>query len=82
VVFSARGGNGTILTIEDDGPGCSDEDLERIAQRGVRLDESTEGHGLGLAIARNVASSYGATIEFGRSETLGGFRVAVAFPPT
>ncbi len=81
VVFSARGGNGTVLTIEDDGPGCSAEDLERIAQRGVRLDESTEGHGLGLAIARNVASSYGATLEFGRSETLGGFRVTVAFPP-
>jgi signal transduction histidine kinase len=56
------------------------EELGRIAQRGVRLDETTEGHGLGLAIASGVVASYGATMRFGRSQALGGFEVVVTFP--
>jgi len=72
--------NGMILAVEDDGPGCSPEDLSRIARRGVRLDEATEGHGLGLAIATGIASSYGAEMRFGRSQELGGFEVLVTFP--
>jgi signal transduction histidine kinase len=70
------------LAVEDDGPGCSPEDLTRIARRGVRLDEATEGHGLGLAIAGSIASSYGAELRFGRSHALGGFEVRVLFPAT
>jgi signal transduction histidine kinase len=58
--------------------GCSPAGLEQIARRGVRLDETTEGHGLGLAIAGNIASSYGA--RYGRSQELGGFEVTVTFP--
>ncbi len=80
VVVSASDEGPLTLTVEDDGPGCSAEDLERLAQRGVRLDESIEGHGLGLAIARSIAASYGATLRFGRSATLGGFEVSVRFP--
>ena len=80
VLVTARGGNGIVLTIADDGPGCSPEGLEQIARRGVRLDETTEGHGLGLAIAGNIASSYGAEISYGRSRELGGFEVTVTFP--
>jgi signal transduction histidine kinase len=80
VLVSVRDEHPLVLTVEDDGPGCSPEDLSRIAQRGVRLDEATEGHGLGLAIARSIASSYGAELRFGRSETLGGFEVVVTFP--
>ena len=73
-------GAGLVLVVEDDGPGCSAEDLGRIARRGVRLDESTEGHGLGLTIVSSVAQSYGATVQFGRSATLGGFEVRLVFP--
>ena len=80
VLVSVRNDDGVALTVEDDGPGCSPQELDRIAQRGVRLDESTEGHGLGLAIATGIASSYGATIRFGRSQALGGFEVQVRFP--
>lgn len=68
------------LTVEDDGPGCPPEMLDRLAQRGVRLDESVGGHGLGLAIAADIVSTYDGTIKFGRSITLGGFLVSVRFP--
>jgi signal transduction histidine kinase len=79
ILVSVRDENGMVLAVEDDGPGCSPEDLSRIAQRGARLDEATEGHGLGLAIAKSIASSYGAEMRFGRSQKLGGFEVKVTF---
>lgn len=71
---------GFYLCVEDDGPGCSVEQLESLAGRGVRIDESTAGHGLGLAIASDIVAGYGGEIRFGRSETLGGFRVEVLLP--
>jgi len=73
---------GMVLAVEDDGPGCSPEGLRAIAQRGVRLDETTAGHGLGLAIASSIVSSYGAEMRLGRSEELGGFAATVTFPAT
>ena len=72
---------GMVLTVEDDGPGCSPDELSRIALRGARVDENTSGHGLGLAIAKGVASSYGAQLHLGRSAELGGLEAKVIFPP-
>ncbi len=72
--------DGFLLTIEDDGPGCPDADLERIAERGVRLDQATAGHGLGLAIVRDIVSSYGGELSLGRSSRLGGMLVSVSIP--
>jgi signal transduction histidine kinase len=80
VLVTVRHDDTLRLTVEDDGPGCSPEDIGRIAQRGVRLDETTEGHGLGLAIASGIAASYGAELQFGRSRELGGFEVSLSFP--
>jgi signal transduction histidine kinase len=56
----------------------SDEQLSLLARRGNRLDESVEGHGLGLAIAMDIAKLYGGAIEFDRSPSLGGLRVRVS----
>jgi signal transduction histidine kinase len=72
--------DGLTIAVEDDGPGCSDADLEKLARRGVRVDESAPGHGLGLAITRDVAASYGGEIRFGRSPDLGGFLARVRIP--
>lgn len=80
VLISARKESGLVLTVEDDGPGCAPEDLSKIARRGVRVDETVEGHGLGLAIAGDIASSYDAEMQLGRSDELGGFSVSVTFP--
>jgi signal transduction histidine kinase len=67
------------LSVEDDGPGCSQQELDLLSQRGVRLDESKAGHGLGLAIACDIVRLYEGEIRFERSN-LGGLAVRVAFP--
>lgn len=68
------------FTIEDDGPGVADAEWEKIAQRGVRIDENTAGHGLGLAIAKDLATLYGGALTLGRSPSLGGFLVTARIP--
>jgi signal transduction histidine kinase len=65
------------IIVSDDGQGISDDELGSLAERGVRLDEATEGHGLGLAIARDIVDLYGGELTFSRSAELGGLQVAV-----
>ncbi|MCF6191478.1 MAG: sensor histidine kinase [Cocleimonas sp.] len=68
------------IILEDDGAGKQPQELEQLAQRGVRLDESVEGHGLGLAICKDIVKLYAGEIHFNRSEKLGGFQVEVSLP--
>lgn len=68
------------LCIEDDGPGADVNQFQQIDKRGVRLDESKQGYGLGLAIVSDMVSEYSGTIIFSTSKTLGGFRVDVVLP--
>lgn len=68
------------MTIEDDGPGADEQRLQALAARGVRLDEATEGHGFGLAIAADIVRDYGGNYRFARSPKLGGFSVEIVLP--
>jgi signal transduction histidine kinase len=61
------------VDVEDDGRGVSEEKMNLLTVRGARIDERTES-GLGLSIAQDIAESYGAEIQFSRSE-LGGLKV-------
>lgn len=63
------------IIIEDDGLGCTKEQLMQITQRGIRVDESIAGHGLGLSIVKEIAQIYHLDALFDRSPELGGLRV-------
>jgi signal transduction histidine kinase len=80
VVVTVEQGPGIIISVEDDGPSCSLQDMQQLSKRGLRLDEAVQGHGLGLAIVRDIAVFYGGTLEIMRSAQLGGLQVSVQFP--
>ncbi|RMJ06355.1 Virulence sensor histidine kinase PhoQ [Marinobacter litoralis] len=53
-----------MIAVADDGPGVQETELAHLGQRGVRLDEQTPGHGLGLAIVRDIVERYGGIVTF------------------
>ncbi|WP_208852334.1 sensor histidine kinase [Roseomonas genomospecies 6] len=67
------------VAVEDDGPGLPADRREAVLAPGVRLDESTPGSGLGLAVVRDVARLYGGDLRLGDSP-LGGLRVELVLP--
>jgi len=73
------GDGGMLMCVDDDGPGIPEESVDALLNRGTRLDESTPGHGIGLAIVKDIAASYGGIIEITRS-ALGGARVVIRVP--
>lgn len=80
VAIRARCVGGALsLVVEDDGPGLSGTQVGRILERGVYLDEAGSGHGIGLAMVRDMVAAYGGTIDLG-SSALGGLRVSLSLP--
>ncbi|QKT03547.1 sensor histidine kinase [Ectothiorhodospiraceae bacterium 2226] len=77
VRVSVRQGRDLDAVIEDDGPGVAPEAYARLGQPGVRLDEQTPGHGLGLAIVHDVVDQYEGRVAYGRSSALGGLSVTL-----
>ncbi len=67
---------GIVVVVADDGPGIPPDAVDALLQRGTRLDESTPGHGIGLAIVQDIARSYGGDLTIARSD-LGGAEVTV-----
>ncbi|ABM26337.1 MULTISPECIES: ATP-binding protein [Shewanella] len=67
------------LCIDDDGPGVADDELDKLTQRGTRLDEAVMGHGLGLSIVKEIAEQYEIELKFDHSTRLGGLRIELTF---
>jgi two-component system osmolarity sensor histidine kinase EnvZ len=71
------------ISVEDDGPGIPEHELEAVFRPFYRLDaarnQDVPGTGLGLAIARDVARSHGGDIELGSSPH-GGLRATIRLP--
>jgi len=67
------------ITVADDGPGLTDDQRAKIGKRGMRLDETKPGSGLGLSIVMELAHSYGGTCDLGRGPQ-GGLAVHLNLP--
>ncbi|RUP11102.1 sensor histidine kinase [Hyphomicrobium sp.] len=67
------------ITVEDDGPGLSPEQRAKIGKRGLRLDESKPGSGLGLSIVSDLAASYRGKLRLDGSEH-GGLKAIIELP--
>ena len=69
--------NKLTVLVEDDGPGIAKEEREAILKRGVRGDLQVEGHGIGMAVVRNLVEEvYRGKLRLEVSE-LGGAKIAV-----
>lgn len=69
------------ICIIDDGPGLNDEQIAQAGMLGRRFDPEKSHSGLGLAIARDVASEYGAILVFAkRPDGLSGLQVELSWP--
>lgn len=68
-----------VIAVDDDGPGIPEDQIALALQRGGRLDQRTGGHGLGLAIASDLAVSAGGVLELTTSP-LNGLCARVSWP--
>ena len=66
------------IHIADNGPGIVPDMIHKITRRGVRADEFTPGHGVGLAIVQDIVNIYDGRIEFLDSKT-GGLEINIHF---
>jgi signal transduction histidine kinase len=78
-VASGEAADGLVLSVEDDGPGLSEEQAALASTRGARLDEREPGWGLGLSIVADLVDVNGGAMEFSGS-ALGGLAVTIRFP--
>lgn len=69
-----------LLQIEDDGPGIPVDHLNDILKRGVRADQNTDGHGIGMAVVNEIIDLLGGQLLGDKSQSLGGMRWQVYLP--
>ncbi|MFZ4622773.1 MAG: ATP-binding protein [Rhodoferax sp.] len=65
------------ICVRDDGPGFAD--APAMPQRRVRLDEQVPGHGIGLAVVRELVASHQGELKISRAD-LGGAQLDIVLP--
>jgi two-component system sensor histidine kinase PhoQ len=68
-----------VIIVEDDGCGIAPEKVESILQRGTRADTYAQGHGIGLAIVRDLVESYHGKLLIEPSSSLSGAKFTLSF---
>ncbi|AZQ84072.1 GHKL domain-containing protein [Colwellia sp. Arc7-635] len=69
-----------MMVIQDDGSGIEPVLREEILKRGTRADTYQQGHGIGLAIVRDLVDSYQGSIVIDSSAQLKGAKFTLKFP--
>ena len=67
------------ITIADDGQGIKESQRKAILERGTRADTYSKGHGIGLAIVRDLVNSYNGELNIQQSSALGGALFVLTF---
>lgn len=82
-VNGSAGGERLTITVDDDGPGIPEPEMERVFLPFVRLETSrsreTGGVGLGLSIARTIVHAHGGEVRL-TNRPGGGLRVRIELP--
>ena len=73
-----RDGDAFRISVEDDGPGVKEADVEKLFS--PNFTTKTTGSGLGLAICKDIFEQNGGTICYERSQKLGGASFIMALP--
>ena len=78
-----KGNKRALVTIEDDGPGISEDQHKNVFKPFFRLDKSRSlnqsGVGLGLAIVEDIINSHGGNIQLNKSQ-YNGLQVKISLP--
>ncbi|MEQ1530567.1 MAG: ATP-binding protein, partial [Methylococcales bacterium] len=69
-----------LMLVEDDGDGIPPGKLAQILKRGVRADQNSQGHGIGMAVVNELTALLGGRLEGGKSAELGGMKWKVLLP--
>jgi len=79
IVVAQAGAGRLKITVADDGPGLTDDQISRVLERGERLDQSKPGSGLGISIVKEIAALYGGALTLERSPS-GGLAAELTLP--
>ena len=66
------------MCISDDGPGLPEKKMKEVFDRGFRLDEQTQGTGLGLNIVKDAVENLSGSVWLEKSK-FGGLKVNIIF---
>jgi two-component system sensor histidine kinase RstB len=79
VMSASESPRGTVVDVDDDGPGIESDDRLRVFDPFVRLDDENHGVGLGLALVRRIVVNQGGSVA-AMDSPLGGCRIRLVWP--